>query len=94
MTLVQLFGVLVRIAGLVLVLYTTPRVFESLALIQMGISGDPNLASFSVQGIVRFGCTFAVCIAGVWLLRGPKRLIAFAYREELAAKDELSSATH
>ncbi len=82
MTPVQLFGVVVRTIGLFVIVYSTPRVFESMTLMGIG-KGEPEpFAAFFVRGAIQLGLTAVVCIAGVWLLRGPKRLIAFAYPEE------------
>ncbi len=101
MTPVQLFGVLVRTIGLFVVFYSTPRVFESMTLMHIGTGETGPFAGLFVRGIMQFGFTAMVCILGIWLLRGPKRLIAFAYPEEQAtsrhyplAADRSSTATH
>jgi len=73
----QAFGVAVRTIGLLLVLCATPSIYSTGIILAFGRSKD-------AQGVAVLSLILAVAgfLAGLWLLRGPKGLIAYAYPDD------------
>ena len=78
MTPVQLFGVVVRSLGLLVTIYGIGAgLFGLLAL----LGADPAPA------FIILAAAIALLTVGLWLLRGAKLLVAFAYPETAEAAD-------
>ena len=78
MTPVQLFGVVVRALGLVMIVYGVGMGFFGLIALV-----SPNPGVF----IIILPATIVLLAAGLWLLRGAKSLIEFAYPETRGGTD-------